>query len=130
MGVVVPHGFYKVPWREWLPQTVGGDVIEASKIHDAKNAMYVARMAELEIYPLMDVARKTGGIILTGASYEAASAVVAAFGLLHLSLRSELNLDGKIELLNATSDHGVYFDDDVDACLEMRRKTSWQIVTV
>jgi hypothetical protein len=127
VGVEPPSDFFGKTWAEWLPNLVGS-IVGARRIHDAKNVEYLQIVRDGLIAPtrIRDLALTTGGVIVTGASSEAAHAVKEAIGLGEFQVFAELTLDGKIRTLNKLSrDGGIVFEDSPDAVLRIRKETRW-----
>lgn len=123
VGVEPPENFFGKPWREWLTD---------SALHDRKNAIYPQYVRKY-VRPthLVDTFKATGGLIITGASNEAARIVLDSIGLEDaIMVFSELSMQGKANLLNGLSEEGVVFEDSEIISAYLKENTKWTVCRV
>lgn len=79
---------------------------------------------------LVDLFVVTGGHIITGASTEAAHAVISHLGLKPLTIKCEMSLTDKIVWLNWFKEPGIVFEDMPQAAAYFKEKTRWTVCRV
>jgi hypothetical protein len=116
VGVEPPEDFFGKSWQEWLFNSDGSLNVEA---HTRKNEAYVHMLQHnphlIRRLPMADLAERTGGVILTAASPQSASAVCAVLNL-SLVILAGFTIEGKIQTLRRWSGRKqemVIFDDDL-----------------
>jgi hypothetical protein len=123
VGVEPPPDFFGKPWREWLTDAA---------LHEAKNQVYREIAPHyIKPTPLVKLFKLTGGMIITGASAEAANVVLRA---LHLSrpryLYTQLNMQDKANVLNLHGEEGIVFEDSITIADYLKEKTRWTVCRV
>jgi len=121
-GVEPPKDFWGKPWREWLAD---------KKAHDHKNLEFgkIDTLKTVRRLRTMDLFQQDHSLVLTGASFEAARAVLAFYDLRPKSLFTELNVQAKVDTLKAL-EPGIYFDDDKAVCDAVKEGTRWTVMHV
>lgn len=119
VGVTPPDDFFMKPWRDWLKD---------EEAHKAKNRRYLELIPMIRELPLMDLYRRLSSpLIMTGASRDAVKAIADHFGLASDRIISEMNIRGKIRIMNQSRAPGIMFEDQPDAAETMRKETKWTI---
>lgn len=119
-GLEPPPDFWGRTAKEWNCP---------AEVHRRKNALYPDTLARFgRRLPLADLYDLTGGVVLTGASYEAA---LAAMWFLGMTVRldrvfASCTLEVKLETLRRLGGPGLYFDDDPTTCARVREIPGWQ----
>jgi hypothetical protein len=126
-GVEPPSDFFGKPWREWL---------QDEEIHRLKNAYY-AQFCAKHIIPtkILDLYQRTGGMIITGASREAAEVVMTAIGINPEIVCCELSKTQKVEYLNdfvrlTGTAPGIVFEDSPAIAKHLKEFTEWTVCLV
>lgn len=122
VGVEPPPDFFGKPWREWLND---------EDLHRRKNEVY-AEYVRTHVKPtrLVDTFKKTGGFIITGASYRAAHMVMSSIGIELAFVYSELTMHDKATILNMFDAPGIVFEDSQSIADHLRENTSWTVCRV
>lgn len=137
-GVSMPDEAWGLPWETWL---------EDPAAHDRKNAAYPDCLRRYAVkLPLLDVCRRLGGVVITGASAGAVSAIKVAFDCPDLAValtgaRRAEKLDflqtvaaasqTMLDLVQSNNDglpakfRGVYVDDDPVTRTLIEEHTTW-----
>lgn len=118
VGVEPPEDFFSKTWREWLNDP---------KLHKRKNEEYLGLVGHM-VRPtqLVKLFKLTGGIIITGASQVAATAVIDAINISPTSTFCELTTQGKARVLNALGP-GIVFEDSVSVANYLKENTKWKV---
>lgn len=123
-GVEPPPDFFGKPWREWL---------QDEEVHRLKNAYY-AQFCTKHIKPtrLVDLYYRTGGIVITGASREAAEVVMTTIGINPEIVSCELSMVQKAEYLNnftrlTKTEPGIVFEDSINIANYLKEHTTWTV---
>lgn len=125
-GVEPPPDFFGKPWKAWLSD---------EDAHRRKNLFY-EQLAPAMIHPtnIVDIYRRTGGAIITGASASAVRTVLRAIGLIPLppaaEVHMELDMAGKAYVLNEKADTGIVFEDSPEIATYLMENTQWQVCLV
>lgn len=123
VGVEPPADFFGLPWKAWLKD---------AELHAAKNRVY-REIAPQYIRPtkLVELYRLTGGIIITGASENAARTVLSALDINSSpEMFCELDMFAKSRVLNEYGEHGIVFEDSPTICAYLKETTQWTVCRV
>lgn len=112
------------PATEWLLDAEGNFLED---VHRAKNYFYAYEVEKLCPLPAFWLFRRQGGLILTGASQEAAEAILRYWNLNPVILTAGATLKQKISCLQQYP-AGIYYDDDDDAARHIEEETRWKVV--
>jgi beta-phosphoglucomutase-like phosphatase (HAD superfamily) len=123
-GVEPPFNFFGLPVTSWMSEN---DMKDGK--HKLKNQFYKHECSHLiKPLPLIRLQQITHGAILTGASEEAAKVVLERLDIPRPdTLHTGLTVLEKIKTLNLLSVCGHYFDDNLEAALEIKENTKWQV---
>lgn len=125
-GVTPPANFFGRPAWEWMKDTPLN-----RELHKQKNRHYKETTWRMvTALPMLELFDRTKGIILTGASQEAARMLCEKFNIQPSKLLTCLSVKDKINWLNKQEEPGIYFDDDHIACETMLRNTRWMVCLV
>ena len=117
-GITPPEDFWGKPAKEWLNN---------DKLHRLKQEFYLKEIRYLRPTPLLKLFYQHGGIILTGASYEAARAICDTWLLCPFELHHSLTLQDKLRILQGCR-AGLYFDDRPKVAERVEKETQWQVM--
>lgn len=121
-GCKPPVGFWGHPREAWLHDT---------EVYRRKQLIYPTLIKRMvKPLPLVALFKEVGGIILTGASRESATAVIHHLDLQPLEMYCSMTAEKKALRLNEYGKTGIYFDDYLPTCKIIEEKTSWQVVHV
>lgn len=115
---VVDAGWGK-PWRQWC----------SLQVHQRKIECYRKLIPTIQALQLINLFQDFKSFVLTGASAEASQAVCDHIGVRPRQIFPELTTGGKIEILKSMGT-GIYYDDDLEACLLISNLTEWTVCHV
>lgn len=124
-GTEPPPDFWGKTFNEW-----SGD----KELHRRKNDFLEVHKHLIKPLPMLSVYKNTGGIILTGASPEAARIVCGCVGISRPRGYTRMTVKQKAEYLNKLSpvqcSENIMFEDMEENVKYLRENTNWKIVHV
>lgn len=112
------------PEGKFLPASVW---LKNEELHRRKQECFAKYAGLIRELPLMDLYKKAGGTILTGASPNSVITIMSALDI-HFPIRfTGLNQEQKLFWLNDIGS-GIYFDDDLDFLSRVETETNWQVI--
>lgn len=120
-GVEAPKDFWKRPWHTWCQDP------EAYKRRDEH---YLQCLGMVKLLPMIEVARATGGIILTNGSERRVLATLEHFKINSCIVKCGLDVLQKAEELNKFKEPGIYFEDNWENATIIRKLTKWKVILV
>jgi len=139
VGVHMPEHAWGLPAEAWLAGAVPGGLEDVAEVHRLKNvalrtliaAHGVERLPAADLCEALKKDRSYTVGILTGASLGAARATRRALALSRVPiLGAGCDLETKMNVLRATAESGIYFDDDYEACVAVADQTPWVVCYV
>lgn len=120
VGVELPEDFHVRNWREFCTEAQ----------HAAKNHIYHHFAFKMRILPAMSLWRSLPtALILSGISEAALEVVLNNVPVLEgARIIPALPRVRKIEFISKLKGGGLYVDDDIDACLQVRQLGGWQVL--
>lgn len=117
----MPEDFFGKPASAWLKNP---------EVYRVKKLLYPDFLRRLaKPLPLAKLYSLEGGMILTGASIQAAQEVLIACELPPWKGGAwGCTTRDKVEMLNAVETPGIYFDDDLEASKQIAKATNWEVV--
>jgi len=120
-GVNPPKDFWKRPWQSWCHDP---------EAYEKRDEHYKKCLDMVTLLPMIEVAKATGGVILTNGSERRVLATIEHFRITGCIVKCGLNAVQKAEELNKFSSPGVYFDDNWENVAIIRKLTQWKVIHV
>jgi len=122
-GATPPADFFGKPFQDWSRDW---------EMHKRKHTIYIDMIARRGItaLPLAELARRTGGHVVTGASYEAVVEIGKRLNLQNLVYHVGLSTSDKARVLNNLGETGIMFEDLLPVAEKLKELTKWTILHV